>query len=172
MALTSELEEYNRNWPELFEMEKSCLLPICNSDLIAIHHVGSTAIPGMLGKPEIDILVILRKEADFPVYFPKIEALGYNFRGEEPGEPRHWYFSKNQNGKRTHKLHLCDPDHNCVDDQLIFRDYLRRNSDRALAYRNLKELLAKTNSKGMVEYLAKKSPFIQETLSLARALRG
>src|SRR6187549_3762873 len=138
MALTSTLEEYQPNWRQLFELERAKLLPIFADRLEAIHHVGSTAIPGMLAKPEIDILVVFKEGEDLRSYFPSIQALGYDARGEEPGKPGHWYFSKNQNGRRTHKLHLCGQTHPCVQDQLLFRNYLRADPARAELYRQLK----------------------------------
>lgn len=104
MALTSQLEKYNPDWPNQFNDEAELLKPLFGNDLHSIHHVGSTAIPEVVAKPEIDILVVLKDEADFQSYFSKIEYLGYDFRGEEPGVPGHWYFSKNQNHRRTHKL--------------------------------------------------------------------
>jgi GrpB-like predicted nucleotidyltransferase (UPF0157 family) len=168
MALTSNLETYNTEWPSLFTKEAELLKPLFGVDLIDIHHVGSTAIPGMLAKPEIDILVILKDNADFASYFKKIETVGYTFRGEEPGVQGHWYFSKNQNQRRTHKLHLCGPTHPCVSDQLTFRNFLRKNTDRAQEYATLKKKLAESNASGMSEYLEKKAPFIQEILRLAK----
>ena len=168
MALTSKLESYNPSWPNLYAEESATLLPLFGDDLSAIHHVGSTAIPGMKAKPEIDILVVLRERADFSSYFSVIELKGYRFRGEEPGAPGHWYFSKDQENRRTHKLHLCGPAHPCVSDQLLFRDFLIANPDRATEYAELKSTLEKTNSNGMMEYLEKKAPFILETLQRAK----
>ncbi len=168
MPLTSNLEQFNQNWANLFVKEKKALYPLFGKDIIDIHHVGSTSIPGMLAKPEIDILVVLRPESDFSCYFLKIESLGYNFRGEESGHPGHWYFSKNKDNIRTHKLHLCGLEHPCVKEQLLFRDYLKSYPERAKKYSELKKKLADINTSGMAEYLAKKSPFIEETLKLAR----
>jgi len=79
--------------------------------------------------------------------------------------------SKDHNDMRTHKLHLCGTSHPCVEGQLLFRDYLRKDPGRAHLYRQLKASLEKTNQSGMFEYLAKKSPFIEETVKLARASR-
>jgi GrpB-like predicted nucleotidyltransferase (UPF0157 family) len=171
MALTSALENYNPIWPDLFELEKKSLTPLFKGELVEIHHVGSTAVPGMTAKPEIVILIILRSSTNFKLYFPAIESVGYRFRGEMPGAPGHWYFSKDQQGKRTHKLHLCGPDHSSVTEKIVFRDYLISNPDRAKAYAILKADLEKNNKSGMLEYLEKKTPFILETLRLAKGIQ-
>lgn len=169
MALTSDVEIYNPLWPSQFETEAILLRPLFGKDLQSINHVGSTSIPGMIAKPEIDILVVLNEGADFPSYFSKIESYGYLYRGEEPGFPGHWYFSKNQNHRRTHKLHLCGPEHPCVSDQILFRDFLKNNPVRAREYAELKMALANSNTKGMNEYLEKKAPFIKATIEIAKA---
>jgi GrpB-like predicted nucleotidyltransferase (UPF0157 family)/2'-5' RNA ligase len=168
MAITSHLENYNNEWPKYFKLEQSILIPLFGTDLLEIHHVGSTAIIGMLAKPEIDILVVLKDNACFGDYFSKIESVGYTFRGEEPGTAGHWYFSKNQEGRRTHKLHLCGPAHPCVENQILFRDLLNQDGDRALKYAQLKQQLSENNTKGMLEYLEGKAPFIEETIQLAK----
>ena len=95
-------------------------------------------------------------------------TLGYTVRGEEPGPPGHWYLSKNHKSVRTHKLHLCRLGHECITEQLLFQDYLRRHPVRASEYSNLKKALAEANTAGMAQYLDGKTPFIQETIRLAK----
>jgi GrpB-like predicted nucleotidyltransferase (UPF0157 family) len=169
MAFTSDLEIFNPAWADLFSSEEKLLRPLFGKQFEGIHHVGSTAIPGVIAKPEIDILVILKEDTDFSSFFSKIESVGYTFRGEEPGAPGHWYFSKNQNQRRTHKLHLCGPTHPCVADQILFRDFLKKNPDCAREYSELKRQLAQSNGVGMTEYLAKKAPLIQEIIRIAKS---
>lgn len=99
----------------------------------------------------------------------KLIFLGYDDRGAEPDEPGHWYYSKNQNGRRTHKLHLCCENHPCIENQIIFRNYLRDNTVVAKKYEELKLELEKENSKGITEYLEKKGPYILNTIKDAKA---
>ena len=122
----------------------------------------------MIAKPEIDILVVLQEARNLHSYFPDIANLGYDIRGEEPGAPGHWYFSRNEGGRRTHKLHLCGPEHPCIENQILFRDFLIGDSNRADLYQKLKVKLAESNAAGMTEYLNGKAPFIEETLRMAR----
>lgn len=52
-----ELEEYDCSWPLKFEKEKDFLLSIAEEwNYGGIEHVGSTAVPGMVAKPVIDVM--------------------------------------------------------------------------------------------------------------------
>ncbi len=47
MALTSQITPYNDQWPSMFLAEKRLIADVFGSDLIEIHHVGSTAVVGL-----------------------------------------------------------------------------------------------------------------------------
>lgn len=70
---------YNSSWPEMFEKEASLLEASVKSNFIAIHHVGSTSVPGLAAKPILDIILVThnRHSAVAP-----LELLGYSNRGE------------------------------------------------------------------------------------------
>ena len=169
MALTSSLVNYNPTWENKFLEEQSKLLKLLDGDTKAIHHVGSTSVTGLVAKPEIDILIIIHPKTDLNLYISKLETLGYVFRGEEPGPPGHWYFRKNQENQRTHKLHLCIEGHPCIEEQILFRNYLRANPSIAKVYGDLKLQLERENTKGILEYLEKKAPFIRKIIDNAKA---
>ena len=50
-----ELAEYNPNWPIAFEEEKIRLQEVLKDIDPVIEHVGSTAVPGLIAKPIVDI---------------------------------------------------------------------------------------------------------------------
>ncbi len=51
------LSEYNPEWPTMFETEKTLLIKLIGDMLKgSIEHVGSTAVPGLIAKPVIDIM--------------------------------------------------------------------------------------------------------------------
>jgi GrpB-like predicted nucleotidyltransferase (UPF0157 family) len=52
------LVDHDPRWPEMYAREATRLWAVLPPELIcAIEHFGSTAIPGLTGKPIIDILV-------------------------------------------------------------------------------------------------------------------
>lgn len=64
MALTSQISAYDAKWPDMFLSEKCRIEEAFGSELVQIHHVGSTAVPGLAAKPEIDLLVEVREHRD------------------------------------------------------------------------------------------------------------
>ncbi|MBF6031546.1 GrpB family protein [Pseudomonas sp. P115] len=57
MALTSKITPYNPTWPARFLADKPLIASAFGDELIVIHHVGSTSVPGLAAKPEIDVLI-------------------------------------------------------------------------------------------------------------------
>lgn len=53
-----ELQAFSANWAKLYETEKGQITcSFSQNEIIAIDHIGSTAIPGIKAKPIIDILL-------------------------------------------------------------------------------------------------------------------
>jgi GrpB-like predicted nucleotidyltransferase (UPF0157 family) len=51
---------YDPKWPLYYVNESKKIATLLKDNLIAVHHIGSTAVPGMSAKPVIDILVVLK----------------------------------------------------------------------------------------------------------------
>lgn len=168
MPLTNSLISHDSSWTDHFADEAARLRHIFLERLVSIHHVGSTCIPTIVAKPEIDILVVLDEIESIDQYSPAMLRLGYEVRGE-PDDSGHFYFSKNTEGIRTHKVHVCPAGHQAIWEMLIFKAYLLKNPARAERYESLKVALQEANQEGMREYLDGKAPFIRETLELALA---
>ena len=76
MALTSSIVPYQADWPQRFERERARLTTVFGDEAAAIHHIGSTAVPGLAAKPEIDILVLLRDVGVITHFHDDMRALG------------------------------------------------------------------------------------------------
>jgi GrpB-like predicted nucleotidyltransferase (UPF0157 family) len=50
------LVPYDSTWPEVFEQEANVIKQVLGKNCVAIHHFGSTSIPGLQSKPVIDII--------------------------------------------------------------------------------------------------------------------
>lgn len=166
MALKNKLVPSQKDWVEKFSSEAELIRAVFGRSVIAIHHVGSTAIPGIYAKPEIDIHVEIDTVKNIDKFAEGMILLGYRVRGEEV-EPGSHYYSKDENGVRTYKVHVSEAYHPSLRNQLQFRDYLRSHPERAQQYSDLKRNLAKTNTQGILEYLDGKRPFIMDTLAVA-----
>ena len=50
-----------KKWADRYEAEADVLRAALGADLVAVEHMGSTAVPGLSAKPVIDISVGLRR---------------------------------------------------------------------------------------------------------------
>ena len=167
MPLTSTLTSYDPRWPDLFVQEAQRVAPVFGDSLAEIYHVGSTAIPGIAAKPEIDILIVVSDTNIADTWTNGLAAHGYTRGGDL--SPDHLFFKRNVAGVRTHKIHVCKERHLQINAMLGFRDYLRAHADARQRYEALKLKLEAKNTRGIGEYLAGKAPFIEEILSSIRA---
>lgn len=163
MSLTSKINSYDSAWPLRFLADKPRLASAFGDELYAIHHVGSTAVPRLAAKPEIDVLIEVEAHRDVQARNGVLLGLGY-VRGSDLSDGHHFY-RRDVDGVRTHKLHVCTRNHLAVIDMLKFRDLLRRDAVIRQQYEVLKFQLESSNTSGMAEYLQKKAPFIRAALS-------
>ncbi|MBV4462490.1 GrpB family protein [Pseudomonas sp. SWRI79] len=158
MALTSKISPYDSRWPALFLSAKEQIAKAFGTDLIAIHHVGSTAVPGLAAKPEIDLLVEVAEHRNESSRDNVMRELGYA-RGSDLSAGHHFY-RRDVDGVRTHKAHVCITGHGQIERMLRFRDLLRDAPVIRQQYQDLKLELEANNTGGISEYLARKAPFI------------
>jgi len=163
MPLTSSIAPYDPQWPKRYEEEAARLKPIFGAALKEIHHVGSSAVPELSAKPEIDVLVVVDDLNISDACTGSLQRLGYRRGGDL--SPGHHFFKRDVDGLRTHKVHVCLEGHAKIEEILKFRDHLRTNAEIRAQYQALKLKLEKENSTGIGEYLEGKTPFIQSVLS-------
>ena len=167
-----EVVEYCEDWPTLYVREAERLRSVFGASLAAMHHVGSTSVPGLVAKPVIDMLVEVVSGAHIPGYYGQMAELGYDCRGEcldavVPGTPGRYYFSQNRNGVRYAHVHVCKVGHEQIPEILSFRDYLREHPCEAGRYGELKSRLAGQFAYNNVEYMRGKDGLIKELAGLA-----
>jgi GrpB-like predicted nucleotidyltransferase (UPF0157 family) len=162
---------YRTSWPAAFEASARHVAEAFGARLVEIHHIGSTAIPGIHAKPVIDMLAVvddvrrLDDEAN-----PGMVALGYEAMGEF-GIPGRRYFRRDDAaGNRTHQVHAFGAGSPDVERHLAFRDYLRTHREWAEAYDALKRRLTK-NPIDIEAYMDGKDSFIKDVQARAIAWR-
>ncbi len=138
------LKEHNPDWAKLFEKGKKLLLEKFPDIIIEIRHGGSTAIPGIIAKPIIDMFVAvssLEKVKNVKIK-KELEKLGYEFHGEADVAGRILY-TKGKGETRTHHLHFVEKDSNEWKNYILIKEYFLRNPKSAQEYAKLKIVLAK-----------------------------
>jgi GrpB-like predicted nucleotidyltransferase (UPF0157 family) len=157
------IERYDSTWPARFEEERAALASAIGDWAVGgIHHVGSTAVPGLEAKPVIDILVGVRDLNEARSCFDQLARLGYLYAPYRVAE-MHW-FCKPHPSRRTHHLHLVPTDSPRFRDELAFRDCLRSRPEVAEEYRALKRRLAAEFEHDREAYTAAKANFIHATM--------
>lgn len=158
------LVPYDPTWPDRFAGERDAL-----DDAIGpwatggIHHVGSTAVPGLEAKPVIDILVGVDSLETSRACFDPLAKLGYLYAPYRTDE-MHW-FCKPHPTRRTHHLHLIPTDSRRFRDEIAFRDALRADPATAKEYESLKRDLAQRFADDREAYTDAKADFIRRVVT-------
>ncbi len=157
-----EVVPHNPQWRDAFEAEAKHVAAALGKNVVAIHHIGSTAIPNIYAKPVVDLLVEVRDITQVDGQSSAMESLGYEVMGEY-GIPGRRYFRKdNQEGIRTHNIHAFEAGSADVERHLAFRDYMIAHSVDAQRYSELKRKLAEKHPQSMDGYMDGKDGFIKE----------
>ena len=163
-----EVVPYNPQWPRLFEAEAARLRVVFGADLVALHHMGSTAVPGLSAKPVVDIMAVARDIARVDDLNTTMQALGYTPKGEY-GIAGRRYFSLDAGGRRRFQLHVYGEGNTEIARHLDFVAHLRAHPDAAAAYAALKLDLAERYRDDLVSYTEAKSDFIRAIEQARRA---
>lgn len=162
--------EYDLRWQTLFAAEAARIKAALDKDLIvAIEHIGSTAVLGLAAKPIIDLMIGVRSLVDAQSAISPLEALGYLYWRENP-DPTRIFFVKGMppsGTQRTHHVHIVEVNGEFWQ-RLLFRDYLRIHEDEAQRYEALKRELAARFPNDRQRYTDGKSEYIQAVMQLAR----
>ncbi|MDH5675500.1 MAG: GrpB family protein [Myxococcales bacterium] len=176
------LVEPRAEWNGYFAQMASWIDRQLGSDLAyTIDHVGSTAVPGLVAKPVVDIVVRtpepqralarLLAATDSPEWECWYERHKHTFiKRERPG------------GRRTHHLHLLGALRDGErDERVLFRDYLRTHPEAARRYARIKRELidahvvqkagTPTDPVDRAVYTEGKGAFVHEILRRARGAR-
>ncbi len=156
-----EVVPHSPNWSKLFEVEAEKISTLWSQEVIAIYHIGSTAILKISAKPIIDMLVEVRDIKKIDDFNSGMTELGYEPKGEF-GIPRRRFFIKGDDITRSHHVHTFQTGNPEIERHLNFRDYLIAHPEEAQAYSCLKEELAKQFPADIEGYMAGKDKFIKE----------
>ena len=169
---------YDHRWPERFEQERLHLLSCLPANLIRrIEHFGSTAVPGLSAKPIVDILVeVTSLDETQEQIVPILESQGYDYfwrpsSGNDTPPFYAWFIKRDQNGNRTHHIHMVES-HFKHWDRLLFRDYLIEHPDIAIEYGNLKMRLTGVHPSDRIAYTQAKSDFVRQVTTIAKQYYG
>ena len=152
------LVPYDPHWALRFQDEKRRIADAVGAQAQRIEHIGSTAVPGLMAKPIIDILVEVDNIEDDIGYAPALESAGYVLRVSEPG---HRMFRP---AAKDVYVHLWQTGDQQIARHLAFRDRLRTHQGDRSRYELAKKKLAQREWADRNEYAEAKTEIIDEIL--------
>jgi len=177
------VQPYDPAWPEQFLQIKAFLesglrkagtatFPNCRkggSPRFSIEHVGSTAVPGIVAKPIID-LDIVTEERCFSEIKARLETLGYVHLGDL-GLPGREAFeladAETKSRLPEHHLYVCEDGSYELRKHLAFRDFMRQHPEWRDRLNRLKQDLCIQHNNARQAYIDGKSDMVAEITNLA-----
>jgi len=153
---------YNWTWPLEFMAEANRIRSSVGVVIVAVHHIGSTAIPGIFAKPIIDILMEVNDVLALDRHTSALTDLGYEAMGEFGIAGRRYFRKDSAGGVRTHQVHAFEGGNPAIERHLAFRDYMIAHPVIAQSYSLLKQQLAATHPNDIEAYMDGKDSFIKE----------
>jgi GrpB-like predicted nucleotidyltransferase (UPF0157 family) len=163
-----EIVPYDPDWSARFAAEAAAIRAALGEGFAyALHHVGSTAVPGLAAKPIVDIVLEVADRDRWPSLVPPLAGLGYVWWAENPDTSK-MFFVKGMppfGARRTHHIHVHGPD--AIGDVLRFRDHLVAHPEDAARYAALKRDLAARHPTDRDAYTNAKAEFVHDVLRRA-----
>jgi GrpB-like predicted nucleotidyltransferase (UPF0157 family) len=166
------IAEYDASWPAQYERLAGQIRTALGPAVLALDHVGSTAVPGLAAKPTIDIDLTVADGSAESTYGPALEARGFQLVIREP-----WWYGHRllRHRQPAANLHVWSPHCPEAARHLIFRDWLRANHDECELYQRAKRAASEETiaAAGNVEaYNAHKQAVIRQIYGRAFTALG
>lgn len=134
-----DLQPHSPAWQTAAEHEAQRLMDALGPDLVVVHHIGSTAIAGIVAKPILDLIPVVPSITTLDASRAVLLGLGYEWWGEYGMAGRRYAtLTDGATGQRCIQLHIFEQGSRHIERHLAFRDYLRANPEKAREYEAVK----------------------------------
>lgn len=146
-----EIVAYRDGWPAEFEQIAGELREVVGDVVVAIDHIGSTAVPALPAKDRIDVMITVTDDAALRVVCERLAAAGHPVEPESQDhpvatspDPQDWAkaYARERPGRRRTQIHIRVYGRANHRYALVVRDYLRARPPAAAAYAETKRRLA------------------------------
>lgn len=162
------LENYDSEWKKEFDTEKVKLEELIGKYILSIEHVGSTAIPGLIAKPIIDIAIVVKELEKDNKYIGILIENGYEYRDDNGAKGEYLFKKKNAKGLTTHFLHVIEKDSERHQNYILFKEYMLKHSEEIGKYNELKKELFEKYSNDRKKYTMGKEDYIKNILEKSK----
>jgi GrpB-like predicted nucleotidyltransferase (UPF0157 family) len=160
--MTIHLAPYDPEWTQRYERVAADIRVALGTTALRVEHVGSTAIPDILAKPVIDVLVLVEAYDPESVYKGPLESVGYRFGHRDES---HVFFEGSPRGMPVY-VHVVEESAKDSRKMIVFRDYLRAHPEEARRYEDLKVSLAEQHT-DVNDYADGKSSYVWDIVRRA-----
>lgn len=160
-----ELARTDPRWSDAFEHLAVTLRAALGPAAVAVEHIGSTAVPGLLAKPILDIVIGLAATADVDGVVGSLAACGLEYRGDHGDDGGRLFVLNARPLHRVAHVHVVEFGDLRWTRYLAFRDRLRRDEEARTEYEEAKRQLARVFARDRRNYTAGKTPFIARLLA-------
>jgi GrpB-like predicted nucleotidyltransferase (UPF0157 family) len=162
---TVTLVPYDPEWPQRYAAETARLRRAFEWPADSIEHIGSTAVPGLIAKPVIDMMLAVPSFPPAPDLPSRLEILGYENFGEAGVEGRLYLRLR---GESDFNLHIVERGGRHWANNLALRDLLRRDAGARARYAAAKRAALAQGGARLLAYSAAKHPAVAELLAAAQ----
>ena len=159
------LEDHRPQWADAYARECGAIERALAPAACEVHHIGSTAVPGLLAKPVIDILLVVPDIA--ALHEAALVTLGYEARGEYGIAERRYFVRDDATNARRYHLHAFAAGHSAIHRHLALRDLLRADPAARERYAATKRKALATAGGNKALYQAGKDCTIRHLLAVA-----
>ncbi len=121
-------------WPGMAGQEGDRLAALLGDNAVKVHHIGSTAIPGICAKPVLDLAPEVRSLEKLDAIQEILKSQGYEYWGEYGLKGRRFCPRVNPEGARVANIHCYVSGSPELHRHLAFRDFMRAFPERASEY--------------------------------------
>jgi len=164
---TVRIVDYDPAWAARYREEARVIRSALDALAVDVQHVGSTAVPGLMAKPILDIAVAVEALEAIPEVVRRLVATGYIDRGDAGRNGGYLLARESEPEVRVVHTHLVCRDDDQWRNYLAFRDLLRSDPEIRSDYARLKRELAAQFPNDRRSYTAGKEAFIRSALARA-----
>lgn len=135
LPLKVQLVPPDPRWPSFAKIECARICAAAAPAILRVHHIGSTAVPGLAAKPILDLLAVAAGPTALDAAVRPLEALGFVCRGEHGLIGRRYHVLNDlETGARRVQLHCYAEGDPSILRHLAFRDFLYAQPNAAQDY--------------------------------------
>ena len=159
-----ELVDYDPGWPRQFDAVADRIRGAIGDTAVVLEHAGSTSVPGLAAKNQIDVVLGVPDSTDEAAYVPALQAAGFELAIREPD----WYEHRLFRGTDPKvNLHTFSADCEEIPRMLAFRDWLRAHPEDRDLYEREKRRLAERTWHTVQDYADAKTDVIRDIIGRA-----